>query len=167
MNETNIKSLEYLTHISSLDNLECGVYFREIYDKIFNNTNTNTNNKDNNMYDIDKCKQCKNNIFMEDVNHGIIVCSKCGQVKDKLYDCRNELRAYDDDARYDKRAKVTNELLPVSSLGTMLPSNIKGNIRNLQNWNAMPYKERTLYKDRKSTRLNSSHLKLSRMPSSA
>jgi transcription initiation factor TFIIIB Brf1 subunit/transcription initiation factor TFIIB len=42
---------------------------------------------------------------------------------------------------------VTNVLLPQSSLGARLPNNIRGSLKKLQAWSAMPYRERSLYND--------------------
>jgi len=42
---------------------------------------------------------------------------------------------------------ILQELLPTSSLGTRLPYNLKGSLQKLQNWSAMPYRERSLFRD--------------------
>jgi transcription initiation factor TFIIIB Brf1 subunit/transcription initiation factor TFIIB len=137
-NNIIIENLDTLENFDDLDILDCNIYFQNIYDKIIT---TNINDEDN------SCPNCKSTEFIEDVVLGFIVCN-CGQVISNLYDHRSETRVYEDDQKQNVRcSKATNLLLPQSSLGTRLPYNVKGSLQKLQIWNAMPYRERSLYND--------------------
>ena len=138
-NNIIIENLDTLESFDDLDILDCNYYFHNIYDKIIT---TNINDDDN------SCPNCKSTEFIEDATLGFIVCN-CGQVISNLYDHRAETRVYEDDQKQQniRCSKVTNLLLPQSSLGTRLPSNVKGSLQKLQIWNAMPYRERSLYND--------------------
>jgi len=138
-NNIIIENLDTLESFDDLDILDCNDYFQNIYDKIIT---TEFN------YDDNSCPNCKSTEFIEDSTLGFIVCN-CGQVISNLYDHRAETRVYEDDQKQQnvRCNKVTNVLLPQSSLGTRLPDNIKGSLKKLQIWNAMPYRERSLYND--------------------
>lgn len=149
----NNKNICNLDNFDDLDNLDCSKYFQDIYNNLVKN--------DEEKIDNSKCTNCGSNEFVEDQLLGVIVC-ECGQVIDNLYDYRPETRIYDDDTKQDTNRynKVTNELLPLSSLGTRLPSNIRGTLQKLHNWSAMPYRERSLYNDFKKINLACDNLKL-------
>jgi transcription initiation factor TFIIB len=152
--------------IDDLDNIDCGKFFEELSNNILSadqiahlddselelsdiNNNCDAKGRSLKSNKIEKeCSNCNSCDFIEDSNLGILIC-ECGQVFGSIFDQRNEVRTYDDDGKIDKTAcmKVTNELLPQSSLGTRLPTNIKGTLQKLQNWGAMPYRERSLYND--------------------
>jgi transcription initiation factor TFIIIB Brf1 subunit/transcription initiation factor TFIIB len=138
-NNIIIENLDTLESFDDLDILDCNSYFQNIYDRII------TIDLDN---DDNSCPNCKSTEFIEDATLGFIVCN-CGQVISNLYDHRSETRVYEDDQKQQniRCNKVTNVLLPQSSLGTRLPSNVKGSLQKLQIWNAMPYRERSLYND--------------------
>jgi transcription initiation factor TFIIB len=136
LDNINIDDLE---NLDNLDNLDCNKFFNDIY----NNIIPESNNKQKS-----KCSRCDSDDFIEDYTNGIIICT-CGQVINNLYDTVNDVRQYEDDTKQENKRynKVTNELLPQSSLGAKLPYNIKGNLQKIQNWGAMPYRERSLYND--------------------
>jgi transcription initiation factor TFIIIB Brf1 subunit/transcription initiation factor TFIIB len=138
-NNINIENLDTLESFDDLDILDCNDYFQNIYDRIIT---TDIKNDDN------SCPNCKSTEFIEDSTLGFIVCN-CGQVISNLFDHRSETRVYEDDQKQQnvRCSKVTNVLLPQSSLGTRLPDNVKGSLKKLQIWNAMPYRERSLYND--------------------
>ena len=188
----DIENLDDIFNSNNLDFLDTTTFYQEIYRKF----------KDDPIEEQPteplKCPTCFSEDFIEDFSQGFVVCS-CGQVICNMLDYRSETKI-DDDGKIDnvRCNKVTNPLLPTSSLGTRLPYNLKGSLQKLQNWSAMPYRERSLFRDfckisdccnklslkkniqddanilyskakrdRKSTRLNSSHTDISRMPSSA
>jgi len=138
-NNIIIENLDTLESFDDLDILDCNYYFQNIYDRIIT---TDIKNDDN------SCPNCKSTEFIEDSTLGFIVCN-CGQVISNLFDHRSETRVYEDDQKQQnvRCSKVTNVLLPQSSLGTRLPDNVKGSLKKLQIWNAMPYRERSLYND--------------------
>ncbi len=134
-------SLDNLDNLDDLDNLDCSKFFQDIYNNLIKTTETDS-------VDRSKCSRCNSSEFVEDYSLGIVVCS-CGEVINNLYDYSPDNKSYDDDSKQETKRynKVTNELLPLSSLGTKLPYNIRGNLQKLQNWGAMPYRERSLYND--------------------
>lgn len=136
LDNINIDDLE---NLDNLDNLDCNKFFNDIYNNIMPD---DINKKKS------KCTRCDSDDFIEDYTNGIIICT-CGQVINNLYDTANDVRQYEDDNKQENKRynKVTNELLPQSSLGAKLPYNIKGNLQKIQNWGAMPYRERSLYND--------------------
>lgn len=148
MNQTNIDNFtefgEFadldLENLDNLDNLDCSAYFNNIYNNLVNTSNI--------KFDKNKCSRCESSDFIEDYTNGIIVCN-CGEVINNLYDTSPDNKPYDDETKQENKRfnKVTNELLPQSSLGARLPTNIKGSLQKLQNWGAMPYRERSLYND--------------------
>ena len=142
-----METFENFDNIEDLDNIDCSKYFQDIYDKILQDFDIEQ--ADLVDKDLNKCTNCESTNFMDDTAQGIKVCSDCGVVASSLFDARYETRIYDEDNKGEKARcnKVTNELLPKSSLGTRLPSNIRGNLQKLQNWGAMPYRERALYND--------------------
>ena len=140
--------------IENLDNLDCSKFFNDIYNNIMTNDNT---------IRLSKCTRCDSDDFIEDYTNGIVICT-CGQVINNLYDSTNDVRQYEDDNKQENKRynKVTNELLPQSSLGAKLPYNIKGNLHKIQSWSAMPYKERSLNNDFKIINLVCEKLNLSK-----
>ena len=140
-NIENFNSLDNFDNLDDLDNLDCGKFFEDIYNNLIESTENNTCNRST-------CSRCESTEFVEDHTLGIVICS-CGEVINNLYDYAPDNKSYDDDTKQETKryTKVTNELLPLSSLGTKLPYNIRGNLQKLQNWGAMPYRERSLYND--------------------
>ncbi len=144
--DIDLDNLDELDKLDNLDILDCSSYFQNIYDKIVKKEDNNK--QDNNESKESCCPTCFSSEFIEDTASGYIIC-ECGQVISNIYDYRSEVRIYDDDSKTDNLRcnKVTNVLLPQSSLGTRLPNNIKGSLKKLQAWSAMPYRERSLYND--------------------
>ena len=132
----NLENLDDIINSNDLDKIDLSKFYQEIYGS--NNIEENTEKK---------CPNCNSQDFVEDFSQGFIVCL-CGQVICNLFDYRTETKL-DDDGKIDnvRCNKITNPLLPSSSLGTRLPYNIRGNLQKLQNWSAMPYRERSLHKD--------------------
>jgi transcription initiation factor TFIIB len=91
------------------------------------------------------CSECKtDNGLVEDNTQGIIVCNKCGLVVANLVSENIETKIYEDkDGSY--KSTATNVMFPQSSLGTTIKGR-GGKLRMIQNWNAMPYGERSLYR---------------------
>jgi len=152
----NFNNLDNLDNLDDLDNLDCSKFFEEIYNNLIESTENTTCNRS-------KCSRCDSSEFVEDYTLGIVVCS-CGEVINNLYDYAPDNKSYDDDTKQDVKRynKITNELLPLSSLGTKLPYNIRGNLQKLQNWGAMPYRERSLYNDFKIINEKCEKLKLTK-----
>lgn len=147
-------NIDDIENLDNLDNLDCSKFFNDIYNNIMTNDNT---------IRLSKCTRCDSDDFIEDYTNGIIICT-CGQVINNLYDSTNDVRQYEDDNKQENKRynKVTNELLPQSSLGAKLPYNIKGNLHKIQSWSAMPYKERSLNNDFKIINLVCEKLNLSK-----
>ena len=87
-------------------------------------------------------------------NNGQIICKNCGDINYEIIDSNPEWRYYgNEDSKYSDPTRVglpTNDLLPQSSLGSTIgfrygESYEMKKIRNYHLWNAMPYKERSLY----------------------
>ena len=104
------------------------------------------------IINIENCNHC----FSENVvNDGReIICRDCGNVISELLDYNAEWRYYGfEDSKYSDPTRCglpTNELLPESSLGSTISfkcgeSYEMKKIRNYHVWNAMPYRERSLY----------------------
>ena len=140
MNITDIKNIDEINNLDDLDNLDCSVYFQDLYNNIIEDSDS--------KIDRSKCSRCNSSEFIEDHTNGIIIC-ECGAVINNLFDSTPDLRTYDDDVKQENKryTKITNELLPQSSMGVRLPNNTRSNLKKLQNWGAMPYRERSLYND--------------------
>ena len=98
------------------------------------------------------CLNCNKSDIIND--NGQIICKLCGNINYCIIDTNPEWRFYgSDDSKYSDPTRVglpTNELLPASSLGSTISfkygeSYEMKKIRNYHLWNAMPYKERSLY----------------------
>jgi transcription initiation factor TFIIB len=98
------------------------------------------------------CTSCKSTDVIS--KSGYIVCTSCGTTMDGIIDDNQEWRYYGaDDTKSSDPTRCglpTNHLLPISSLGSTV--SYSGNesykmkkIRTFHKWNAMPYKEKTLY----------------------
>ena len=101
---------------------------------------------------IDVCKICDSTDLI--TNKGQVICKDCGNINYDMIDTNPEWRYYGcDDSKYSDPTRVglpTNNLLPQSSLGSTIgfkygESYEMKKIRNYHLWNAMPYKERSLY----------------------
>jgi transcription initiation factor TFIIB len=101
---------------------------------------------------LDQCRQCNSGNLI--TNKGKVICKECGNINYDMIDTNPEWRYYGcDDSKYSDPTRVglpTNNLLPQSSLGSTIgfrygESYEMKKIRNYHLWNAMPYKERSLY----------------------
>ena len=115
-------------------------------------TQNNSIKEINDTYINDLCSSC--NQFGLVTENNLMVCNLCGTIDRISFDTGAEWRYYgSDDNKYVDPTRCglpTNELLPESSLGSVV--SYKNNesydmkkIRNYHSWNAMPYKERSLY----------------------
>ena len=97
----------------------------------------------------DFCFNCERvNTLIEDNNHGIIVCNKCGSVQDSLLDETPEWNQYNNDDHCGvskvRCGAPTSFFLPKSSMGTTISGSSYSQIKKQQLWLAMPHKERSL-----------------------
>ena len=108
--------------------------------------------KINKEIDDEYCLECNTSSVIN--NNGTYICNNCGDIKDLSIDYNAEWRYYgNDDTKNSDPTRCglpTNELLPQSSHGSTVSfkngeSYEMKKIRNYHGWNAMPYKERSLY----------------------
>ena len=102
--------------------------------------------KKTNTDTIDKLYcSCGNNenIFTDHVN-GIMVCKKCGQFMNGVLDQNPEWLNYNNKPSVVRCNIYTNPHLPKSSLGTSISSKFNIKIKKLNEWESMPYEERSL-----------------------
>lgn len=117
----------------SLDNLE---------EQIYSEDNESINNTCEPM-----CESCKNTNLMNDISNGIVVCMNCGEVLEGIIDFNPEWKNYEDDQAIGRCGGMPiNPLLPQSSLGTTIQGMGYSRLKLLNQWNSMPYKERSLNK---------------------
>jgi transcription initiation factor TFIIIB Brf1 subunit/transcription initiation factor TFIIB len=96
-------------------------------------------------YNITFCKNCKNNNMIMDTNKSKYTCLECGIENGELFDMRPEWNNFEENSNENYRCGVaTNPFLPKSSIGTVIGGSGYSRLRLLQNWNQMPYKERSL-----------------------
>lgn len=93
----------------------------------------------------DICPNCHSNEhIITDRFSGMVTCTNCGQVLESvLLDTAPEWKKYDT-TNTSRCGMPTNIFLPQSSLGTSMSGTCNKQLKNLQNWLAMPYKERSL-----------------------
>jgi len=104
----------------------------------------NINTNEENLF----CTKCNtNDDIISDNAGGIIVCSGCGTVIKSIYDMTIEQKAYSDDTKgtVERCSGITNAFLPQTSLGTTISGSPYNKLKRLQQWSAMPYKEKSLY----------------------
>jgi transcription initiation factor TFIIB len=108
------------------------------------------NKKQNDEINIfEECGGCgAKNTIIEDLSKGYIVCTDCGLIIKELIDNAAEWKQYGgEDAKGESMNRCgapTNYYLQKSSLGTTISGSSFNRLKMLQNWNAMPYKERSL-----------------------
>jgi transcription initiation factor TFIIB len=92
------------------------------------------------------CTDCKSDKIVEDYTAGIMTCTNCGNVLGNILDSNPEWRQYEEDGKADtgRCNKITNKLLPQSSLGLKMGGYPFGKLQRLQNWYSMPYHEKSL-----------------------
>ena len=100
----------------------------------------------------DMCDTCNSDNLVTD--NGSVICKNCGIINYCTIDSSAEWRFYgSEDSKFSDPTRCglpTNILLPESSLGSTVSfkygeSYEMRKIRNYHLWNAMPYKERSLY----------------------
>tara|TARA_Y100000589_G_C27159179_1_gene632055 strand:- start:733 stop:1875 length:1143 start_codon:yes stop_codon:yes gene_type:complete len=116
-------------------------------------TEKEENNSGNEYDSTEYCSICRTDSIRVD-NDGLLVCYQCGNISDKIIDQTAEWRFYgSEDSKSSDPTRCglsTNVLLPESSLGTVISCGNRDSyemkrIRKYHTWNAMPYKERSLY----------------------
>ena len=128
--------MEYNDLYSLLENNICS----------FENGKSFVSNSDINTNDLSsqtnkallKCEVCDFNTFIYDYQLSKQICQNCGNMIDKFEDID-----VDFDAAHVR--SVTNILLPQLSLNINIRGLTNPHLRNLHNWNNMPYKERSIY----------------------
>lgn len=134
------------------------------YDDLFEQMD-NKKRDDSGRYELDKltmiddddnngmqhCTECNSTKIVE--QEGKYMCTDCGVSNGIVIDFKQEWRFYgsDDNKNADpsRCGMPTNELLPNSSIGSVIgfgsnESYVQKRIRNMQYWNAIPYKESSL-----------------------
>lgn len=103
-----------------------------------------------------KCNSSEN--IIEDTNDGVMVCQSCGNVLGNVFDYCLEQKAYSDSnkERLERCGNVTSVFFPQASLGTTISGGRLSKIKKLQQWSAMPYKEKSLYNVLKSIQIKCS-----------
>ena len=115
---------------------------RDLFDNAYDDTNMN---KVDNIRDKNTCLNCKKSGFMtEDTTSGFIVCTNCAHVADKIVDDKPEWHTNDDGVSNARCSGVVNQLLPQSSIGTVMSGKFSNRLKKIQSWKSMPYRERTL-----------------------
>lgn len=108
-----------------------------------------TDDKNNEQNDEVLCYNCKEDSLIYD--DGCIVCEKCGCDNGAIIDYQQEWRFYGaEDTKNSsdptRCGMPINPLLPESSLGTIMIGRGFEKYKQLNNWNSMTYKERSLLK---------------------
>lgn len=104
---------------------------------------TNTNKHLDIKYNCEICKT--GDYIINEVDNGIVVCSKCGSVQTNIFDHSLETNNYDNTDVDNRRCSaVTNIFMPQSSLATNIAGRGHNKVKILHNWSSMPYKERSL-----------------------
>ena len=118
---------------------------KENIEELSNNNEEKEDNKD-------FCDSCNSKNLITDNGH--VICKDCGIINYCTIDGGAEWRFYgSEDSKFSDPTRCglpTNHLLPESSLGSTISfkygeSYEMRKIRNYHLWNAMPYKERSLY----------------------
>lgn len=139
----------------SLDNLDSLDNIDDLSDDAIMNLLEGMGNEENEVDDdnynddnnSNKCISCNNNTNLyTDISNGIRVCKNCGQVNNNIMDQKPEWRNNDGGNGISNRCGTPiNHFLPQSSLGTTIAGPNIGNVKRLQSWSMMPYRERSLY----------------------
>ncbi len=100
---------------------------------------------------MEHCIDCNSTKIVE--QEGKYICTSCGVSNGMVIDFKQEWRYYgseDNKSSDPSRCGIpTNDLLPKSSMGSVIgfgcnESYVQRRIRNMQYWNAIPYKESSL-----------------------
>jgi transcription initiation factor TFIIB len=94
----------------------------------------------------EQCINCKGYNLVNDQSKGYIKCIDCGVCNSQTFDENPEWSQYEDGKGEGSMrcGAATNYFLPISSLGTTISGKGFSILQMLQNWNQMPYKERSL-----------------------
>lgn len=94
----------------------------------------------------EQCINCGSGNMVNDQSRGYIKCTDCGLCNSQTYDENPEWSLYEDGKGEGSMrcGAATNYFLPISSLGTTISGKGFSVLKMLQNWNQMPYKERSL-----------------------
>jgi transcription initiation factor TFIIB len=111
-----------------------------------NDTNS-TNSTNDSDTTVDICSNCNTlNSFIIEQKEGFLVCNVCGMIESEQVDYSPEWNSYNNDGQSSARCGMqTNYFLPKSSLGTTISGSNYNRLKRLQNWGAMPYRERSLF----------------------
>lgn len=93
------------------------------------------------------CTKCNSgDNIVEENSCGIVVCYNCGNVLSTIIDQSVEQKMYNDDTKgtVERCSGITSAFLPQTSLGTTIGGSMN-RLKKLQQWSAMPYKEKSLY----------------------
>jgi len=131
-----------------------------------NNAHNNTNHNDNNIIkkiNNDICYSCKSDALINE--NYILICQSCGIVNGEIIDTNQEWRYFgENDSKHDSNpsrcGNITNELLPDSSLGTIIYGKGLSKYKKANNWMCMNYKERCLLKVYKNIQSNNDDLNI-------
>ena len=104
-----------------------------------------------NIKDEKKSTSCCDNNDNYMIDDEVIICKKCNNIINNIIDTPEWKNYKNTGITNNTRCGMpTNILLPDSSLGTSISTQKRGEQMNkinmYQNWNSMPYKERSLYK---------------------
>lgn len=133
--------------ITNFADVDLTKYFEDIDFDNLKNSDNKVNNYNNHIKKnkSEICTSCGSSKIVSDMIYGIVVCTDCGQVLDDVLDCNPEWKHYEDDGKNNSRCGApTNKLLSQSSLGTSIAGTGANRLKMIQNWNAMPYRERSL-----------------------
>lgn len=102
-----------------------------------------TNNK---TLEKNQCINCLEFNLVKDQSKGCIKCLSCGTCSSQIFDENAEWSQYQDGKGEGSMrcGAPTSYFLPKSSLGTTISGKGYSILKMLQNWNQMPYKERSL-----------------------
>lgn len=98
-----------------------------------------------NNHNIIRVCDCGSDNLVEDFSEGAIICTKCGQILEEILDENPEWKFYDDsDIKNARCGAQISCMLPQSSMSTTIGYKAGFRMKNIQNWHAMPSKERSL-----------------------
>jgi len=120
----------------------------DIFDKICDQFQLTIDNDKRETDTSECCKYCRSNCLVKD--EGMIVCESCGAMQSIYLDTNQEWRNFGAESKQgDSGARCgdfVNELLPESSLGTLIVGKGFDQLKKMNNWNLMTYRERMLFK---------------------
>lgn len=136
-----METIDYEKECEELGNMDLNNENKQLV-KFSKQVNMNIN------YDKLFCIKCNSNDnIVEENSCGIMVCYNCGNVISTIIDQTIEQKIYNDDTKgtLERCSGITNIFLPQTSLGTTIGGGPMNRLKRLQQWSAMPYKEKSLY----------------------